>query len=209
MGQTYRGETPGTLHPVGKMLQKGRGAFDSYNLTDEQVPWLFVNRGANGRQGAERFLAAAPPEAHGALDDALAFSLRRAAQNPDGTLNLPKYEKWRINHQGVMSTRPELSQKFGSFAQAQKQLNDIQQSLAEHAAAHPLKPGWGDAGLLNRYFKTGAEGAEKMREYQRITEWRPEAVDAAVDHAAFSFAQAAVRDGAGQPAPRGNMAAQS
>src|SRR6185312_9488512 len=43
MGQTFRGETPGTLHAVGKILQKG-GAYDSYRLTDAEVPWLFVNK---------------------------------------------------------------------------------------------------------------------------------------------------------------------
>jgi hypothetical protein len=194
MGQTFRGETPGTLHAVGKILQKG-GAYDSYRLTDAEVPWIVANKGANARQAVDRFLAAAPEEAHGALDDALAFSLRRAAQKPDGTLDLSKYETWLKQYNGALSARPELAAKFNTAAKAQQSLDDIRQSLAQHTRDHPLKPGWSDAGLLPRFFRPGAEGATGMREYARITGGRPEALDAATDYAAFSFAQAAVRDG--------------
>lgn len=193
MGQTFRGETPGALHAVGKILQKG-GAYDSYRLTDAEVPWLFVNKGPNARQAVDRLLAAAP-DAAPALDDALAFSLRRAAQNPDGTLNLPKYEAWLKQHGGALSARPELMQRFSTAAQAQRRLNDIRDAIAQHAKDNPLNPGWSDASVLGRYFKPGAEGASQMAEYARITGRRSEAQQAAMDYAAYDFARAAVRDG--------------
>jgi hypothetical protein len=198
MGQTFRGETPGTLHAVGKILQKG-GAYDSYRLTDAEVPWLFVNKGPNARAAVDRLLTASP-DAAPALDDALAFSLRRAAQKPDGTLDLAKYDAWLKQHGAVVSARPELMQRFSTAAQAQRRLNDIRDAIAQHAADHPLKPGWSDATLLGRFFKPGPEGAQGMREYQRITGDRVDAKAAAEDYAAFSFAQAAVRDG--QVVPR-------
>ena len=69
-GRAYRGETPGKLHAVGKMLQRG-GAYDSYRLTDGEVPWLFLNGGKTEADAVGRFLSAAPPEAHAALDDAI------------------------------------------------------------------------------------------------------------------------------------------
>ncbi len=196
MGQTFRGETPGKLHAVGKILQKG-GAYDSYKLTDAEVPWMFANSGKTSRDAIDRFLAAGgPPKA---IDDALSFSLRRAAQNDDRTLNLPEYDKWFSSHGAAVSVRPELLNKFGTAARAQRRLDDIQTAIAEHAKANPLKPGWSDSSILPRFFKPGPEGAERMAEYQRITGNRPEAQKAAIDHAAFSFAQAAVRDGAVVP----------
>ena len=104
MARAFRGETGGQLHAVGKMLQRG-GAYDSFRLRDDEVPWLFVNTPkAAPPQALDRFLAVTPPEAHAALDDAFAFSLRRAAQNPDGTLNLGSLSKMDGNSSGCSDT---------------------------------------------------------------------------------------------------------
>lgn len=187
MARQYRGETGGTLHAVGKMLQKG-GAYDSYRLTDGEVPWLFVNGGKTGREAVERFLQVAPPEAQAALDDAFAFSLRRAAQREDGTLDLKNYSKWLDNHEGAMSARPELLDRFNTAAKAQRRLDEIRQNLADHDASHPLKPGWGDAGILRQFWKPGPQGGETMQHYIEMTGGRPEAIRAAEDYAALDFA---------------------
>ncbi len=187
MSRRFRGETGGQLHAVGKMLQKG-GAYDSYRLADSEVPWIFANGGKTSKEAVERFLDAAPLEAHAALDDAFAFSLRRAAQREDGTLDLGAYRKWLAPREGALSARPELLERFNTAAQAQKRLNEISQNLAEHEASHPLKPGWGDSGVLRQFWKPGPQGAESMRRYMEITGGRADAVDAAVDYAALDFA---------------------
>ena len=188
MARTFRGETGGQLHAVGKILQKG-GAYDSYKLRDDEVPWQFAGSPKTAPPDAvDRFLAATPPEAHAALDDAFAFDLRGAAQNPNGTLNLKAYQKWLDDHQDQLTRRPELRGKFDTAAQAQQRLDDINEAIARHHADFPLKPGWGDAGVLRQFWKPGDQGGESMRRYQAITGGRPEAVDAAADYAAYDFA---------------------
>jgi hypothetical protein len=131
MKRQFQGETAGKLHAVGKMLQKG-GAHDSFKLADSQVPWLFVDGKQTAKEDIQRFLAATPPEAHQALDNAYSFSLRRAAQNPDtGALDLPKYNRWLTAHEAGLSERPELLNRFNTAAKAQQRLNDIRSDLAD------------------------------------------------------------------------------
>lgn len=201
MARAYRGETAGKLHAVGKILQKG-GAYDSFRLADAEVPWIFTNgTGKVGREALEKFLAVAPPEAAAALDDAFAFSLRRAAQREDGTLDLGKYRKWLDTREGALSARPELLDRFNTAARAQERLNDVRQNLAAHDASHPLNPGWGDSGVLRQFWKPGPQGGEAMRRYLEITGNRAEAVKAAEDFAALDFANRSgiVKNGAVDP----------
>jgi hypothetical protein len=188
MARAFRGETGGQLHAVGKMLQKG-GAYDSYKLRDDEVPWLFVNTPKSAPpQALDRFLAVTPPEAHGALDDAFSFSLRRAAQNPDGTLNLRAYQKWQADHQDALTRRPDLAARFGAAADAQARLNDVSAALAQHTAEYPLKPGLGDSSILRQFWKPGPEGADSMARFAQITGGSPKALAAAADYAAYDFA---------------------
>lgn len=186
MSKAYRGETGGKLHAVGQILQKG-GAYDAYRIPDEQVPSVFVD-GKNARLAAERLLEVAPEETAAALDDALGFSLRRAAQNENGTLNLAAYRKWLDSHNGVISLRPELAERFNTASQAQQRLEEIQQNLREHNDAHPLNPGWGSTQLLKRFWRSGPEGAESMKQFIEMTGSSPEAMNAIADYAALDFA---------------------
>jgi hypothetical protein len=183
MKRGYSGETAGQLHAVGKMLQKG-GAYDSYKLSDEQVPWLVAN---GGKKAVDKFLAVAPPESQAALDDALSFSLRKSAMRSDGTLDLNQYQKWYKPLEGALSSRPELLEKFQTAKAAQEQLDGIQQALADHEKTYPLKPGWGESGILPQFWKAGPQGGESMRRYLQLTGSRPEAIEAARDYAALDF----------------------
>jgi len=193
MGRTFRGETPGQLHAVGKILQKG-GAYDSYKLRDDEVPWVIAGKTAPP-EAVDRFLAAAPPEAHASLDDAFAFSLRRAAQNPDGTLNIKAYQKWLNDNQDKLIRRPDLLNRFNTAAAAQERLNSINDALAAHQAAYPLNPGWGNAGILRQFWKAGPQGRVSMQKYLDITGGRPEALQAATDYAAYDFANRVIKNG--------------
>lgn len=186
MARLYRGETPGQLHAVGKILQKG-GAYDSFKLRDDQIPWLFVD-GKDAAVATGRFLAAAPPEAHAALDDAFAFSLRRAAQNPDGTLNLKNYSKWLDGHRDALAQRPDLLDKFSTAAKAQRQLEEVNNSIEQFYADHPLKPGLSDSGVLPQVWKAGPKGGDAMRRYLEATGRKPESLAAIADYAAYDFA---------------------
>ena len=131
MKQTFQGETAGKLHAVGEMLRKG-GPYESYRLADEQVPALFVDAPEKtARLGIQRFLSATPPEAHEALDNAYAMSLRKAAQDPaTGEFNLKNYNTWFAKRAGALSERPELLDKFNTAAKAQQQLNQTRDDLA-------------------------------------------------------------------------------
>lgn len=195
MMQRFQGETAGKLHAVGKILQRG-GAYDAYRLSDAEVPSAILNAGPNEREAVNRFLAAAPQSAHEALDNAYAFSLRRAAQNSEtGTLDLGKYRQWLARHEAGLSARPELLDRFNTAAEAQNRLNEIRVALVEHEKSYPLRPGWGEAGILPQFWKPGPQGAETMRRFREITGDRPEAMQAAADYAAFDFANKAIRNG--------------
>jgi hypothetical protein len=119
--------------PVGKALAPGQRAGD-FKLPDSQVAGRFFNSGKTAAEDVQRFQQAVggQPQASAALRDYAAFDLRRAAQRPDGSLNLTAYRRWMASHGEALSAFPELRQQFESAAAAQA---TVEARTAERAAA--------------------------------------------------------------------------
>ena len=85
-----------------------------YRVGDSSVP----NRFINSPEGVQAALnAGAQPTT---MQDALVADLRRAATNPDGTLNVGKYQTWLRNRGGALQNFPDLQQRLGNAATAQE-----------------------------------------------------------------------------------------
>jgi hypothetical protein len=102
---------------VGQVLQGGPQA-GSFQTPDSAVPNIIVKVGPAGADVAKAYLAAGgDPEA---LAEAAAFSLRRYAARPDGTLAPDKVGAWAKERASFLSQLPESADKFSAAADAQR-----------------------------------------------------------------------------------------
>ena len=199
--QLFWGRTAGQKSVVGKILTPG-GAYGPYRLTDAQVPWRVFNAGPTAREDIGAYLDAAERAGNGqdavnALHDAAAFSLRRDAQNPNGTLNRQAYARWMDRHDAALSDPrlENLRSRFEAAGQAQRELDQISGAQAAFEKANPIRVGWENAELASKFFAKGPVGAAKMRQFSEAVGDRPDAMRSMEDWAAHDFANAAVRDG--------------
>lgn len=114
--------------PTKQVLAKA-GSQDAYRLPEAKVPEKFFHAGptsASDIQGLRDKIgdAAALP----ILQDYAAASLRKAAENADGTIDPRKMEAWQRRFEGPMRAFPELGQRFENAAAATR-------SIGEAAAA--------------------------------------------------------------------------
>jgi hypothetical protein len=96
---------------VGPVLQERGGM---YRLGDSQIP----PRAIGSPEGSQAFLNAGVEP--GTMQDALVADLRQAAINPDGTLNVTKYQTWLRNRGPALQNFPDLQQRLGDAASAQE-----------------------------------------------------------------------------------------
>jgi hypothetical protein len=96
---------------VGPALQE-RGGF--YRIPETNVPQRFMG----SQPATQAFLDAGAQRP--TMQEALASDLRRAATNPDGTLNPARYQTWLRSHSDALQSFPELQQRLGNAASAQE-----------------------------------------------------------------------------------------
>ena len=129
VARAYTRETHGIFDqtPAGAVIARGPyGAPEK--LPDSLVVRQFLNGKATEPEAIRNFEAATGgrPEAISALHDAALFDLRRTAVDNSGQLNPTAFKQWTKAHEGILSIYPELQQKIGSIADAQRDLNAVQ-----------------------------------------------------------------------------------
>lgn len=104
--------------PGVKEALQGGPQSGTFRLPDTSVPAAFIQVGPEGAPRVQSYLAAGgSPEA---IADAAAFSLRRDASRPDGTLDPAKYAEWAKKRGSFLSALPDSAAKFGAAADAQR-----------------------------------------------------------------------------------------
>lgn len=104
--------------PGVKEALQGGPQSGTFRLPDTSVPAAFIRVGPEGASRVQSYLAAGgSPEA---IADAAAFSLRRDASRPDGTLDPAKYAEWAKKRGSFLSALPDSAAKFGAAADAQR-----------------------------------------------------------------------------------------
>ena len=104
---------------VGPVLAPGRWSGE-FKMPDSQVLSALTS-GAGSAERVRSYLAAGGDA--DALAGGLAFDLRRAAQNPDGTLDPSKLAAWQKTRSETLSALPDLQQRLGTAAGAQDALD--------------------------------------------------------------------------------------
>jgi hypothetical protein len=118
---------------VGQVLAPGRTASE-YQLGDSQVPATLFPAGPGAAERAQAFV-----KAGGNINDAtdyLAFDLRRAAEQPDGTLDAAKYQRWIKSRAETFGALPGVEDRFATAGQAQQQLDDAMARRVEAREAY-------------------------------------------------------------------------
>jgi hypothetical protein len=103
--------------PGVKEALQGGPQSGSFRLPDVSVPAAFIRVGPEGASRVQSYLAAGGSTQ--SLTDAAAFSLRRDAMRPDGTLDPAKYAAWAKQRSSFLSALPDAAAKFGAAAGAQ------------------------------------------------------------------------------------------
>ena len=166
-------------------------------MGDSGVPRAVFNGGAKGAEAADSLIHAAGSSeaALNILGDYPAYSLRAAAEEM-GTLSVPKYQKWLTDNKAAMDKFPELKAQFDTAAKARAVLDDLKAQRAALDDAYPIKPGWGDAEIMQRFVVPGPKGYEAAQQLLDATRGAPQAQEATKDYLAWSLRDAAeVRSG--------------
>jgi hypothetical protein len=128
--------------PGVKSILQGGLAAGTFKLPDASVAASVIRVGPAGADHVRVYLAkGGSPEA---LTEAAAFSLRRDAMRPDGTLDPAKYANWAQQRSSFLSALPDAAARFGAAADAQRAVDvgsaDAAQSLkdAVKAAQHTV-----------------------------------------------------------------------
>jgi hypothetical protein len=152
-------EAPG----VGQVLAPGQRKGE-WRLGDSQVASTIFNSGKGAAERVQAFLKAGGDNADlvSDLKDYAAFSLRRAAENADGTMDPKKFRAWmygadgKSGHQWAMGAFPDLAKKFETAAAARQTMDEAmarhveaREKFEKSAAAHFL----GDADPVTRIGK--------------------------------------------------------
>jgi hypothetical protein len=179
--------------PAGAAIERGPyGGPEA--LPSSQVAAQFFNAGKHAPEDVANYMEATrnDPQARQALADYAAFSLRQAAGNPDGTLNLPKYRAWLSKHQQALTAIPEATMHFGSAADAQEAVQALTQQRQALTDRYQAAVGPTDATMMGKYWRPGPAGQDGVRSYVTETGGTPQAQEALINHAASTLRQAAV-----------------
>ncbi len=117
---------------VGSVLQQGRWSGE-FKMPDSQVLSALTN-GAGSAERVQSFLRAGGDPS--TLAGGLAFDMRRAAQNPDGTLDPGKLAAWQKSRGEVLSALPDLQQRLGTAAGAQDALDQATAAQTANTQAY-------------------------------------------------------------------------
>ena len=125
---TYE-EAPG----VGQVLAPGQRKGE-WRLGDSQVAATIFNSGKGAAEHVQAFLKGGGDNADLTSDikDYASFSLRRAAENADGTLDPGKTAKWMKAHREALTAFPDLAKSFETAAMARETMDE---AMARHLAA--------------------------------------------------------------------------
>jgi hypothetical protein len=117
---------------VGQVLRQGENA-GTFRLPDSAVAAKFFNKGTHAAEDVQGFQNAAGgrDEAEAALREYAALDLRRAASRPDGTLDPLKMQQWLAQHRDALKAFPELSDRFGQAAEAQRVVDNMTANQAD------------------------------------------------------------------------------
>ena len=126
-------------------------------MHDSAVPSAIFSKSANAAEKVQAAIRGGlTPDQ---IANYAAFDLRRAATNADGTLNPTAFQKWRQQNgeafQALTRADPSIAGRFDTAQQASQRLVDLQTQRAALDATHPLKPGWGDAEVMQRVWQGG------------------------------------------------------
>lgn len=186
--QTFQ-EAPG----VGQVMAPGQRAGE-FKLPDSQVA---ANLFTPGKGAAERIQAfqkasAGRPDLMNTLGDYAAFSLRRAAENADGTLDPAKANFWIKQHNEALSAFPDLKAKFGTAVAARQALDEAvarrvqaRQQFDRSIAAKFIDPDADPVEAVGNILR-GQNASARMAELARATAGNPEAREA-VQGAVFRY----------------------
>lgn len=181
-----------TKGAVGDVLLPSGRTLSGFKTENSGVPATLFAKGPKGAEAADSLIAAtgSPDAALHVLGDYPAYSLRQAAEEM-GTLNVKKYDAWMTAHQAVMDKFPELKASFDTAAKARAVLDDLKSQRAAIDAANPIKPGWGDAEVMQRFVQPGPKGYEAAENLVKATGDSPTAKAATRDYLASSLREAA------------------
>ena len=120
IAQTYRNG------PI-KDILKTNGYARQYTAPDAAVVGKFFPAGNKGFEAAQSFRKAVGDDdsAISIMRDFIASSMRRAAQNPDGTIDLKKFAVWKNSHQDALRAFPELSPGFETAVKSSQTVADL------------------------------------------------------------------------------------
>lgn len=117
------------------ILQSGPTA-GTFRVPDAMVPAAVIRTGPAGADHVRVYLAkGGSPEA---LTDAAAFSLRRDAMRPDGTLDPAKAASWADKRSSFLAALPDAATKFGDAVTAQRNLELAQAAETQAAKVRAL-----------------------------------------------------------------------
>lgn len=194
---TYGSRAPG----VGPVLASGPTA-GSFKMPDSAVPAAIFSRAPGAAERVQSAVRAGLSPSQ--IADYAAFDLRRTATNKDGVLDPAAFNKWRQQNgeafQALTQADPAIRGKFDTAQQASARLADLQTQRAALDATHPLKPGWGDAEVMQRVWQPGAKGADSVRSVASAARGSPVAASSIADYAAYSLRKMAAPDGVIDPA---------
>lgn len=182
---------------VGDVLRTSSRTANGYATPDSSVAPALFRGGPLGAEAADSLIRGAggdPAAAVRLLGDYPAYAFRQAAEE-NGTLNAAKAAKWLAQNKAVLDKMPGLREKFEGVAAQQAVLDDLRAQRDLLEKAYPLKPGFGDADTFKKYFGPGPAGAENAAKFLAEVGDNRRAIEAWQDGAAFSFQQAAVKDG--------------
>lgn len=118
--------------PAGQVLAKA-GTQDAYKLPEARVPEKYFHAGPTSFQDIQGLRQTVGDEAAlPILQDYAASSLRKSAENADGTLNPTKVAAWQTKYGQALRAFPELNARFSTAADASEA---IAQSAADRASA--------------------------------------------------------------------------
>lgn len=111
--------------PVGRTLVSS-GNKDQFRLPDGRVAQQFFHPGSTGFSDMQALFRAVPEaESLPIVQDYAATSLRRAAMDPDGTINPAKFQRWQSAHADSLRALPQSTRdKFATAARASETVAD-------------------------------------------------------------------------------------
>lgn len=152
--QTYR------QGPLAQIL-KTNGFRDQFVTPDSAVPDKLLLKGPGGYERATAFRKAVndDPAAVNAMQNYLAATLRRVAENKDtGILDPGRFSSWKSAYQETLRAFPGLMKKFADVAKA----SDTLKTFA------PFRPDLAPSTIPEIFFHSGPSGFEGVQDLRRL-----------------------------------------